>query len=72
MDHVDHVGHVDHVFSTGANDVMVVALADAAAPPVYVPFIASVVLRIDLPGQRLWVDWDAFEGVQVSDASPGS
>jgi 16S rRNA processing protein RimM len=49
------LGCVDHLFETGANDVMVVR----GERERLLPFIDSVILRVDLPGGLISVDWDA-------------
>jgi 16S rRNA processing protein RimM len=56
------------VFETGANDVIVVQ-AEAATPEGeqakskaqerLLPFVADVVLEVDLPNKTMLVDWDA-------------
>lgn len=61
-------GCIVDVFETGANDVIVVQ-AEAAAPEGeqtkskaqerLLPFVADVVLEVDLPNKTMLVDWDA-------------
>ena len=61
-------GCIVDVFETGANDVIVVQ-ADATAPDSeqakskaqerLLPFVADVVLEVDLPNKTMLVDWDA-------------
>ncbi len=48
------LGRVDHLFETGANDVIVVK----GERERLIPFIADVVLEVDLSGHRMTVDWD--------------
>lgn len=48
-------GRVDHLFETGANDVLVIK-GDRER---LVPYIKDVVLKVDLEGGRILVDWDA-------------
>lgn len=49
------LGRVDHLFATGANDVMVVQ----GERERMLPFIAAVVLGVDLSQGLVTVDWDA-------------
>lgn len=51
-------GTITEVFETGANDVIVVKQAGEARERL-IPFIADVVLEVDLAGKRMRVDWDA-------------
>lgn len=61
-------GYIVDVFETGANDVIVVQ-AEATAPEGeqtkskpqerLLPFVADVVLEVDLPNKTMLVDWDA-------------
>jgi 16S rRNA processing protein RimM len=61
-------GCIVDVFETGANDVIVVQ-AEAATPEGeqakskpqerLLPFVADVVLEVDLPNKTMLVDWDA-------------
>jgi len=58
-------GVIEDVFETGANDVLVVkntTVKDAAAKETQqerlLPFIASVVLKVDLEAKTMLVDWD--------------
>jgi 16S rRNA processing protein RimM len=61
-------GSIVDVFETGANDVIVVQ-AEASAPDGeqakskpqerLLPFVADVVLEVDLPNKTMLVDWDA-------------
>ena len=61
-------GCIVDVFETGANDVIVVQ-ADETAPDSeqtkskpqerLLPFVADVVLEVDLPNKTMLVDWDA-------------
>jgi len=48
------LGVVDHLIATGANDVLVVHNSRERL----IPFIASVVVEVDLKGRRILVDWD--------------
>jgi 16S rRNA processing protein RimM len=50
------LGTISHLFATGANDVMVVRLADRER---LIPFVqGQYVQSVDLEGRRLVVDWD--------------
>lgn len=49
------LGRVDHLFATGANDVLVVK--DGGRERL-LPFIADVVIEVDLERARMRVDWD--------------
>ena len=49
------LGQVERLLETGANDVLVVHGEDRER---LVPFIASVVLEVDLEAGRLVADWD--------------
>lgn len=51
-------GVITEVFETGANDVLVVK-KDEKSPERLLPFIASVVLEVDLKAKTMLVDWDA-------------
>jgi 16S rRNA processing protein RimM len=61
-------GCIVDVFETGANDVIVVQ-AEATEPDGeqakskpqerLLPFVADVVLEVDLPNKTMLVDWDA-------------
>lgn len=52
-------GAIIDVFETGANDVLVVKKADAAKnEEKLLPFIAAVVLEVDLEAKTMLVDWD--------------
>ncbi len=49
------LGSVDHLFETGANDILVV-VGDRER---LIPFLmGQTVLKVDLDGKRLTVDWD--------------
>lgn len=48
-------GRVDHLFSTGANDVMVVR----GERERLLPFIRDVIREVDLDRRQIQVDWDA-------------
>ncbi len=48
------LGEVDHLLETGANDVLVVQ-GDRQR---LIPYIDTVVVRVDPAARRLWVDWD--------------
>lgn len=49
-------GVVDSLLETGANDVLVVK---GAAGETLMPFIASVIQKVDLKGRKILVDWQA-------------
>lgn len=49
------LGYVQHLFSTGANDVMVVK----GERERLLPYIKDVVLKVDLVQKQVLVDWDA-------------
>lgn len=50
------LGHIDHVFSTGANDVLVVR----GERERMIPFVQPDVVReVDIAAGRMVVDWDA-------------
>lgn len=49
------LGQVADVFATGANDVLVVK-GDRER---LLPFVAQVVLEVDMAAKRMLVDWDA-------------
>ena len=55
------LGEVVDVFATGANDVLSVKQAEnkQAERERLIPFIASVVLEVDLKAKTMLVDWDA-------------
>lgn len=48
------LGRVSHLFSTGANDVIVIR-GDRER---MVPFVKDVVVEVDLNAKRITVDWD--------------
>ncbi len=48
------LGQVDHLFSTGANDVMVVK----GERERLLPYIKNVVLEVDLVQKKMVVEWD--------------
>ncbi len=50
------LGRVVGLMETGANDVLVVRSQERER---LIPFIRDVILEVDLPGQRIGVDWDA-------------
>ncbi len=55
-------GLIVDVFETGANDVIVVqanTTANGKPQERLLPFIADVVLEVDLPNKTMLVDWDA-------------
>lgn len=61
-------GRIVEVFETGANDVIVVQADTSAidgdasktkAQERLLPFVADVILEVDLPNQTMLVDWDA-------------
>jgi len=52
-------GSIIDVFETGANDVLVVKKDDASKnEEKLLPFIAAVVLEVDLEAKTMLVDWD--------------
>ena len=51
------IGRVDRLIETGANDVLVVGAADGAER--LLPFVAAVVLKVDVPAGRIDVAWGA-------------
>jgi len=52
-------GLIEDVFETGANDVLVVNKAGAPkSEEKLLPFIAAVVLEVDLEAKTMLVDWD--------------
>ena len=52
-------GLIEDVFETGANDVLVVKKPEAAkSEERLLPFIAAVVLEVDLEAKTMLVDWD--------------
>lgn len=55
------LGEVADVFATGANDVLVVKQTEnkQAEKECLIPFIAQVVLEVDLEAKTMLVDWDA-------------
>lgn len=48
------LGVIDHLFETGANDVIV--LKDSQQK--MIPYIKSVIQKIDLEKKMVWVDWE--------------
>jgi 16S rRNA processing protein RimM len=51
------LGTVDTLLETGANDVL--SVRDAMGKELLIPFIASVIQRVDLAEKTLCVDWQA-------------
>lgn len=51
------LGTVDTLLETGANDVL--SVRDAAGKELLIPFIASVIQRVDLAEKIVRVDWQA-------------
>lgn len=51
------LGRVSHLFSTGANDVLVIEDANNAKQH-YLPYIPQTVLKVDLIQNNMLVDWD--------------
>jgi len=49
-----HIGRVQELFETPANDVIVVR---DGASEVLIPFVASVVKRVDIAAGKMLVDW---------------
>ncbi len=52
----DKLGVVESLLETGANDVLVVK---GGHGELLIPFIASVVLEVDMASKRIWVNWEA-------------
>jgi len=55
------LGRVDHLFETGANDVLVIKPSEGSLDDRerLLPFLPDdVIVRIDLSGQSMIVDWD--------------
>jgi 16S rRNA processing protein RimM len=50
-------GKITDVFATGANDVVVAKSDDGTER--LIPYIAQVVLEVDLDAKTMLVDWDA-------------
>ena len=55
----ENLGTVAEVFETGANDVLVVRGTGEGDPERLIPFLESVVKRVDLQGRVIRVDWGA-------------
>ena len=51
-----HLGKVDRLIETAANDVLCVDAGEGEER--LLPFVASVILDVDFPGQRIRVDWE--------------
>jgi len=51
------LGRIEEVFETGANDVIVVREAGERGRERLIPFIASVVVAVELERSRVVVDW---------------
>lgn len=52
------LGTVSHLLETGANDVLVVSRPDETGGEHLVPYIESVIDRVDLESKTIQVDWD--------------
>jgi 16S rRNA processing protein RimM len=52
----EHLGQVDEIIFTGANDVYVVRSGDRPRHEILIPFLANVVLEIDLNAGRMVVE----------------
>lgn len=52
-----NLGKVDSLLATGSNDVLIVKDDDGKER--YVPYLAHVVLKVDLIAKTMLVDWDA-------------
>jgi 16S rRNA processing protein RimM len=58
----EHLGRIDRLMETGADDVLVVVDASAAADkPVerLIPFVSAVVKDVDRDAAVVRVEWDA-------------
>jgi 16S rRNA processing protein RimM len=55
--HDQSLGHVLGLIETAANDVL--RVGDGEEKERLLPFVATVVLDVDLPARRLRVDWEA-------------
>lgn len=55
--HEECLGTVDRLIETGSNDVLCVTSEDGKER--LLPFVAAVVLDVDLAAQRIRVDWEA-------------
>lgn len=53
--HQEHLGQVSEIFSTGANDVMVIA----GEKPILIPFVWDIYVKsVNLNLKKVVVDWD--------------
>ncbi len=52
----EKLGVVDSLFATGSNDVLVVK--DLSGREHYIPYLANVILDVDLNNKKMQVDWD--------------
>ncbi len=53
----EKLGTVETLLETGANDVL--SVRDGQGKTLLIPFIASVIQQVDLPGKTIRVDWQA-------------
>ncbi len=53
------LGQVVGLLETGPHCVLRVRPADAGDEELLIPFVTAYVDQVDLPGRRLWVDWQA-------------
>jgi 16S rRNA processing protein RimM len=58
----EELGKITGLFETGANDVLQVQNPAEDKKEQLIPFIGSVVVRVDLQGRRVTVDWGADWG----------
>lgn len=54
------LGRIDHLLETGSNDVLVVRPCEGSIDKRerLLPYRPEVVLKVDLPASRIFVDWD--------------
>ena len=55
----DALGTVVGLIETGPHCVLRIQSDDATAPECLIPFVDAYVVRVDLPGRRITVDWEA-------------
>ena len=53
------LGTVVGLIETGPHCVLRIQSDDATAPECLIPFVDAYVVRVDLPGRRITVDWEA-------------
>lgn len=53
----EQLGKVTGLLETGANDVLQVQSPKEGAPERLIPFVAQVIVKVDLAAYRLTVDW---------------